>query len=230
MSATSTLYRPDTPTAQRRRVVIGLAAAPLALSLGEALAQGGADVTLPPPQTDGGVPLMQALKARRTSRSFAPEALTPQTLSNLLWAAFGVNRPDGHRTAPSARNWQEIDIYVATESGAWVYDAKAHALRRVLTEDVRRFTGTQGHARVAPVTLVYVADSRRMTGADEAARIELAAADTGFIAQNAYLYCASEGLVSVVFASIDRERLAQVLKLDPAQRIVLAQSVGHRPR
>jgi SagB-type dehydrogenase family enzyme len=228
MSATSQVHRSDSPIARRRRFVIGLAAAPLALSLGDALAQGGADGTLPPPQTEGGVPLMQALKARRTARSFAPEQLTPQVLSNLLWAAFGVNRADGHRTAPSARNWQEIDIYVATESGAWVYDAKVHALRRVVSEDMRSLTGTQGHARIAPATLVYVADTRRMTGVSDAMRIEFAAADTGFIAQNAYLYCASEGLISVVFASIDRERLAQALKLDPAQRIVLAQSVGHR--
>jgi nitroreductase len=230
MSATSQVHRPNTPTAQRRRVVIGLAAAPLAVSLGDVLAQGGADLTLPSPQTEGGMPLMQALKARRTSRSFAPQELTPQTMSDLLWAAFGINRPDGHRTAPSARNWQEIDIYVATESGAWVYDAKAHALHRVLKEDVRSLTGTQGHPAVAPVTLVYVADTRRMAGASDAMRIEFAAADAGFIAQNAYLYCASEGLVTVVFASIDRERLGQALKLDPAQRIVLAQSVGHRAR
>lgn len=228
MSATSPRPPSDPPTAHRRRVVIGLAAAPLALSLGHARAQGGTDITLPRPQTEGGVPLMQALKARRTSRSFAPQALTPQILSNLLWAAFGVNRPDGHRTAPSARNWQEIDIYVATEGGAWVYDATGHALRRVVAEDVRPLTGTQGHARIAPVTLVYVADTLRMTGASEAMRTELAAADTGFIAQNAYLYCASEGLATVVFASIDRERLAQALKLRSAQRIVLAQSVGQR--
>jgi len=230
MSSASPVHPTDIPAAQRRRVVIGLAAAPLAMSLGDALAQGGADITLPPAQTEGGMPLMQALKARRTSRSFAPQELTPQMMSDLLWAAFGINRPDGHRTAPSARNWQEIDIYVATESGAWVYDAKAHALHRVLKEDVRSLTGTQGHSRVAPVTLVYVADTRRMAGASDAMRIEFAAADAGFIAQNAYLYCASEGLVTVVFASIDRERLAQALKLDPAQRIVLAQSVGHRAR
>ncbi|MGE5160223.1 MAG: nitroreductase family protein [Betaproteobacteria bacterium] len=220
----------DGVTVPRRRVVIGMAAVPLALSLGEALGQAGGEVALPPAQTDGGMPLMQALKARRTLRNFAPEELTPQTLSNLLWAAFGVNRPDGHRTAPSARNWQEVDIYVVTYDGTWVYDAKPHALRRIASGDLRPLTGTQGHSRVAPVTLVYVADTRRMTGASEAMRIEFAAADTGFIAQNAYLYCASEGLICVVFAAIDRDRLAQALKLDPAQRIVLAQSVGHRAR
>jgi SagB-type dehydrogenase family enzyme len=230
MSSASPVRRSDLPAAPRRRVVIGLAAAPLAMSLGDALAQGGADITLPPAQTEGGMPLMQALKARRTSRSFAPQELTPQTLSDLLWAAFGVNRPDGRRTAPSARNWQEIDIYVVTDAGAWVYDAKAHALQRVLKDDIRALAGTQGHARIAPVTLIYVADTRRMAGASDAARVEYAAADAGFIAQNAYLYCASEGLAAVVFALIDRERLAQALKLDPAQRIVLAQSVGHRAR
>jgi len=230
MNSSSPVHRNYVPAAPRRRVVIGLAAAPLAMSLCDALAQGGADITLPAAQTEGGMPLMQALKARRTSRNFAPQELTSQMLSDLLWAAFGINRPDGRRTAPSARNWQEIDIYVATDTGAWVYDAKAHALHRVLKDDVRSFAGTQGHARVAPVTLVYVADTRRMAGASDATRIEYAAADAGFIAQNAYLYCASEGLATVVFASIDRERLAQALKLDPAQRIVLAQSVGHRAR
>ena len=230
MSTTSRVHCPDLPAAPRRRVVIGLAAVPLALSLGDVLAQGGTDIVLPPPQTEGGIPLMQALKARRTLRDFAPEELTPQTLSNLLWAAFGVNRADGHRTAPSASNWQEIDIYVVTYDGTCVYDAKAHALHRVASGDLRPLTGTQGHSRVAPVKLVYVADARRMKGAGEAMQIEFAAADTGFIAQNAYLYCASEGLICVVFAAIDRDRLAQALKLDPAQRIVLAQSVGHRAR
>ncbi len=230
MHTTFPINRSGDPAPQRRRVVLGLAAAPLAMTLRDALAQGGADLALPSPRTEGGMPLMQALKARRTARNFAPDELTPQVLSDLLWAAFGVNRADGHRTAPSARNWQEIAIHVVTSDGAWVYDAKAHALHRVAFGDLRSLTGTQGHSRVAPVTLVYVADTRRMAGADEAMRIEFAAADTGFIAQNAYLYCASEGLICVVFAAIDRERLALALKLDPAQRIVLAQSVGYRTR
>jgi nitroreductase len=184
------------------------------------------DITLPPPQTEGGKPLMQALKERRTTRSFAGQPLAPQVLSNLLWAAWGINRPDGHRTAPSARNWQEIDVYVALSEGLFVYDAGAHALRRVLAQDVRALAGTQAHAREAPVTLVYVADERRMGHADEETRRTYAAADTGFVAQNVYLFCASEGLATVVFASIDRDRFARAANLSPSQRITLAQSVG----
>jgi len=189
----------------------------------------GADngIVLPPPQTEGGMPLMQALKARRTTRSFADQPLATQVMSNLLWAAFGINRPDGHRTAPSARNWQEIDLYVATADGTYRYDAGAHALQSVRADDIRALAGTQPHARVAPVTLIYVADEQRMRGATVENRAEYAGTDTGFIAQNVYLFCASEGLATVVFASIDRARLAQALKLAPGQRITLAQSVGH---
>jgi SagB-type dehydrogenase family enzyme len=202
------------------------AAASLLLGVA-AVAAGAQDLrTLPPPQTEGGKPLMQALKERRSTRALTDTPLTAQQLSNLLWAAFGINRADGHRTAPSARNWQEIDVYVVLADGAFVYDATAHALRRILAQDLRAFAGTQPHARNAAVTLVYVADARRMEGASEATRAEYAAADAGFIAQNVYLYCASAGLGTVVFASIDRERLAAALKLDRGQRIVLGQSVG----
>jgi SagB-type dehydrogenase family enzyme len=191
----------------------------------------GQETVLPPAQTDGGKPLMQALKERRTTRSFAEQALPRQVLSNLLWAAFGINRPENdHRTAPSARNWQEIDVYVALREGLFVYEAKAHALKRVAAQDLRALAGTQAHAREAPLTLVYVADERRMSRADEETRRTFAAADTGFIAQNVYLFCASEGLGSVVFASIDREAFARAAGLRADQRITLAQSVGYPGR
>lgn len=196
------------------------------LALYSVTASAQADIVLPPPQTEGGKPLMQALKERRTTRSFSEQPLAAQTLSNLLWAAFGVNRPDGHRTAPSARNWQEIDIYVVAADGAYLFDVKAHGLKRVLAQDIRALAGSQAHARAAPITLIYVADDRRMRGADESIRDVYAGMDTGFIAQNVYLFCASEGLATVVFASIDREQLSRTLKLESSQRITLAQSVG----
>ena len=215
--------------ARIRSLLTKLALLTALLAIADAAA-GRPDLALPPPQTEGGKPLMQALKERRTSRSFAEQPLAAQTLSNLLWAAFGVNRADGHRTAPSARNWQEIDIYVALREGLFVYDVTAHALRSVLAQDVREAAGTQAHAREAPATLVYVADERRMGSADDETRRVYAAADTGFIAQNVYLFCASEGLATVVFASIDRDRFARTAKLLPSQRIVLAQSVGYPRR
>ncbi len=185
-------------------------------------------IELPKPRTEGGMPLMEALTARETSRSFSSKELPEQVLSDLLWAACGVNRPDsGKRTAPSARNWQEIDVYVAMAEGVYLYDAKAHRLEPVLAEDLRAMTGTQGFVKDAPVNLVYVADLARMTGASDTDRVFYSAADTGFIAQNVYLYCASEGLATVVRGSVTRPALKKALSLRSDQEIILAQSVGY---
>jgi SagB-type dehydrogenase family enzyme len=185
-------------------------------------------VSLPDPQTDGGKPLMQALKARSTSREIKPDRLPLQVLSNLLWAAFGINRPEsGKRTAPSAMNWQEIDIYVATADGLHVYDAKSNRLNPVLAADVRGATGTQDFVKNAPVNLVYVADLARTGDADADAQNLYTAVDTGVIVQNVYLFCASEGLGTVVRGSVDRAALAKVMKLRPNQRIIVAQTVGY---
>lgn len=194
------------------------------------LAQELKPLELPPPQTEGGKPLMQALKERKSSREFSPRPLPPQVLSNLLWAAFGLNRPDGRRTAPSARNMQEIDIYVALAEGLYLYDAKAHRLNPVVAEDVRAATGTQAFVGQAPVNLVFVADYARMGEQPEQTKAFYAAADTGFISQNVYLFCASEGLATVVRALVDRDKLAPRMKLRPEQRIVLAQTVGYPPQ
>jgi len=180
------------------------------------------------PQVDGGRPLMQVLKDRKSSREFSPEKLPEQILSNLLWAAFGINRPDsGRRTAPSAVNFQEIDIYVATADGLFLYDAKAHMLNPVLSEDLRALTGRQAFVKEAPMSLIYVADFLRMTRASNEDKEFYSAADTGFIAQNVYLYCASEGLATVVRALVDRPALSKVMKLRPDQKITLSQTVGY---
>src|SRR5579884_777356 len=183
-------------------------------------------IQLPPPDKSGGKPLLQALALRRSTREFSGKPLPPQMLSNLLWAAFGVNRPDGRRTAPSANNGQEIDIYVALPDGVYVYMAEANVLKPVIAGDVRRATGTQEFVGSAPLDLVYVADDSRAEGsADE--KLFFSAADTGFIAQNVYLFCASEGLGTVVRGSVDRDALAVALKLRAGERITLAQSVGY---
>jgi SagB-type dehydrogenase family enzyme len=183
---------------------------------------------LPKPQMDGGKPLMQALQARHTTREFKSDMLPAQVLSNLLWAAFGINRPEsGKRTAPSAMNWQEIDIYVATADGLYVYDAKANRLNPVLAADVRGTTGTQDFVKDAPVNLVYVADLARTGDASADAQNLYTAVDTGVIVQNVYLFCASEGLGTVVRGSVDHAALAKLMKLRPNQRIVVAQTVGY---
>jgi len=188
-------------------------------------------IQLPPPQTDGGVPLMQALKARRSERTFSSERLPDQVLSNLLWAACGVNRPDGRLTAPTAVNWQEIDVYVVLPEGAYLYDAKGHSLQPVVEGDIRDKTGTQAFVKEAPVNLVFVADYAKMTGrrgpASDADKAFYSATDTGFISQNVYLFCASEGLATVVRGLVDRPALAEALKLRPEQKIILAQTVGY---
>jgi SagB-type dehydrogenase family enzyme len=171
---------------------------------------------------------MQVLKDRGSSRSFSTEKLPLQVLSNLLWAAFGINRPDsGKRTAPSAVNWQEIDIYVATVDGLYLYDAKAQQLQPILSEDIRVMTGRQPFVKEAPVNLIYVADLSRMGTASKEDMDLYSAADTGFISENVYLFCASEGLATVVRGSIDRSSLAKTMKLRSDQKILLSQTVGY---
>ena len=185
-------------------------------------------IQLLPPQTDGGRPLMQVLKDRKSSREFSTEKLQPQVLSNLLWAAFGISRPDsGKRTAPSAVNWQEIDVYVAMAEGLYLYEAKGHTLQPVLAQDVRAAAGIQPFVKDVPVNLIYVADFTKMGKASPDDKVFYSAADTGFISENVYLYCASEGLATVVRNLIDKPALSKIMKLKPEQRVILAQSVGY---
>ncbi|HER44211.1 MAG TPA: SagB/ThcOx family dehydrogenase [Candidatus Eisenbacteria bacterium] len=185
-------------------------------------------IDLPEPQVSGGMPLMDALMNRKSDREFSAEKLPARTLSDLLWAAFGVNRPEsGKRTAPSARNWREIDIYVALEKGLYLYDAVSHSLNPVLPDDLRSRTGMQDFVGAAPVNLVYVADYSRMGNASDDQKIMYAAADAAFIAQNVYLFCASEGLGTVVRGALDREALAKAMKLGPERHVAFAQTVGY---
>ena len=196
--------------------------------MGSALAQETGAIKLPPPETAGGMPLMQALQARHSAREFGRQPLPPQVLSNLLWAANGVNRPDsGKRTAPSARDWREIDVIVTTAEGAYRYDPPSHSLIRVVAGDIRQLTGKQEFVARVPVNLVYVADLERMSEASAEDKTLYSAADAGFIAQNVYLYCASAGLAVVVRGLVNREALGAALGLGENQRIILAQSVGY---
>jgi len=192
-----------------------------------ALAEEQKSIPLLKPPTGSGNPLMQLLWKRQSSREFSSEPLPVEVLSNMLWAAFGINRPDGKRTAPSAKNQQEIDIYVATAKGLYLYDAKANLLKPILAEDVRGVTGRQPSVKEAAANLIYVADYSRMGAYAEDEKLFYSAADTGLISENVYLYCASEGLTTVVRANIDRPALAKAMKLRADQKIILAQSVGY---
>lgn len=183
-------------------------------------------ITLPAPETSGGMPLMDALARRRSGRAFAPDALPLDTLSSLLWAAWGINRSDGHRTAPSAIDCQEIDLFVALPAGAYLYDAKAHALGLVAASDVRRVTGYQDFVDDAPLDLVYVADHARMRVVPAADRERYASVAAGAIAQNVYLFAASHGLETVLRGWIDRGAIADALGLTHDQQVLLSQTVG----
>ena len=184
-------------------------------------------IPLPAPDKTGGKPLMQVLAQRSSNRSFSSDKLPLNELSNLLWAGFGINRPaTGDRTAPSTRNWQEIDIYVATAEGLYLYDFKANTLQPVTTEDLRAKTGSQPFVSAAPVNLIFVSDHAKMSKIPSEAKDIYSAADTGFISQNVYLYCASAGLSSVVHAGIDKDNLAKAMKLRPDQKITFAHAVG----
>jgi SagB-type dehydrogenase family enzyme len=186
------------------------------------------DIQLPKPQTDGGKPLMQALMLRQSSREFTSEKLPLQVLSNLLWAADGVNRPEsGKRTAPSAMNVQNIDIYAAMADGLYLYDPAGHILKLVLKEDIRAATGGQDFVKEVPLNLIYVADYSKMKRGTDEDKALYSGSHVGFISQNVYLCCASEGLATVVRGMVDKDALAKTMNLRPDQKIMLAQSVGY---
>ncbi len=170
---------------------------------------------------------MEVLAKRATGRAFDTKALSDQELSSLLWACFGINRADGKRTAPSAHDQQATEIYVLMKQGAYLHDARANKLNLVLGEDIRKLGTTQDFASNAPVTLVLVADLSRMGKESKEAKLNMAGINAGYISQNAYLFCASEGLATGARASVDRQGLSARLKLKPGQEIILAHSVGY---
>ncbi len=180
-------------------------------------------VQLPAPQTTGGMPLMQALAARRTTREFRDQALTEQQLSNLLWAAFGVNRPRSQhpgvgRTAPSAMNSQDVELDVVLAQGAYVYDAEKNLLRPLAAGDLRGKVASEPAAK-ATVVIIYSA----------AAKDDYAQVDTGFIGQNVYLYAASEGL-NAWFYTVHASNVAAALHLPAGHVPLYGQSVGYPPQ
>lgn len=186
----------------------------------------GQTIELPAPQKTGGMPLMEALAKRVTVRAFDTQDISMQQLSNLLWASNGVSRPDGKRTAPSANNKQEIDIYVLLKIGAYIYDAQNHKLNLVILEDLRSQTTDQQFAD-APVQLIFIADLSKRGENSEEGKLRTANIDCGYISQNTYLYCTSEGLVTGARGSVNRDVLISKLNLRPDQRILLAHSVGY---
>ena len=182
---------------------------------------------LPAPNRRGGMPLMEALAARRSQRRFSAQPLDDQPLSDLLWAAGGVNRPqDDGRTAPSAMHAQEIDLYAALPDGLYRYDPQRHELALAMACDVRRVTGYQDFVDDAALDLVYVADHRRMGRIPASKRESYACCAAGAMAQNVYLYCASAGLATVLRAWFDRSALSHAMGLTEDEQLLFAQTVG----
>jgi SagB-type dehydrogenase family enzyme len=185
-------------------------------------------VKLPKPETGGGKPLMQALQERKSTRSMDGRELPAQLLSNLLWAAAGVNRPgSGKRTVPSAKDWREVSVYAATPKGAYRYNAEANTLELLVPREIRPQAKLPPAALAAPVLLMYVADYAKMRDTKPDQQAFYAAADTGAIAQNVSLFCASEGLATVVMGGIDKALLSKELGLHPWQKVILVQPVGY---
>lgn len=212
----------------RRKASAGIAAVTLALHTSSAIhAEDAATRPLPAPRSSGGMPLIDALKLRRSTRAYSERGLEPQVLSDLLWAADGVNRPSGDRTAPYWRHIMVLDIYAAMADGVWLYEPKAHALILHMKDDLRAETGTQDFVSGAPLELVYVAHGERMTDVSPEEQRLFASADTCFIGQNVYPFCASEGLASVFRGSANQAKLGTALNLPDGQFVTFAQTVGY---
>jgi len=203
-----------------------LTASALAAAPGAALAQ-GALRTLPPPRKEIGKPLMQALQARHSTREYSPRPLPEQALSDLLWAAYGINRPSGDRTAPYWRHIMVIDVYAVMADGVWLYEPAPHALRRHLAADLRAQTGLQDFVGTAPLNLVYVVHGERMTDVSAEDRRLYGSVDAAFAGQNVYLYCASEGLATVFRGAVDYAKLGRAMQLPDGQFVAFAQTVGY---
>ncbi len=190
------------------------------------------DIKLPAPNKTGGMPLMQALNERKSTREYDSRMLSEQQISDLCWAAWGINRPeDGKHTAPSSNNRQEMSVYIALESGLYLYVPESHSLKQIHKRDIRKETGQQDFVEIAAVNLVYVADLIKAGVSDpEKAGPEALNAsriNTGFMAQNVYLWCASEKLACVVRGWVDIPALSTAMELAPNQRIIICQTVGY---
>jgi len=188
----------------------------------------GTKWSLLPPRHDEGRSLLCALWARRSGREYSPVPLEPQVLSDLLWAAYGVNRPEtGERTVPFWRHRMVLDVYVAMAEGVWLYEPEEHTLSLHLDADIRAQTGIQDFVGTAPVNLIYVAHGERMSELLSLERRLYASVDAAFIGQNVYLFCAAEGLATVFRGALDTEALGRTLGLGYDQFVTFAQSVGY---
>jgi nitroreductase len=211
----------------RREANAGILASAMVAGGSAFAAEEAKTVALPPPRSTGGKPLIEALMLRRSTREYSDRPLPQQVMSDLLWAAFGVNRPSGDRTAPYWRHIMVIDVYASMADGVWLYDPKQHALVPHSRDDIRVQTGQQDFVGTAPLNLIYVAHGERMQDVAPEDRRLYASVDAGFIGQNVYLFCASEGLATVFRGAVDTAKLGRTMQLSKDQFVTFAQTVGY---
>lgn len=193
-------------------------------------------IQLPNPETSLSFPLMQAIKLRRTKRKWANSPISIQEISNILWVACGITqkgtqRAKSKRTVPSACNSQEVKVYIALETGLYLYNEYEHQLVKVLSEDIRSHIGTQKMMRSAPVGLIYVSDFTKMKSfvfRNDEQKWMTSAVDVGFISQNVYLYCAAARLSTAILGLVPREKLQQMMRLNEHEKIVYTQVIGRQ--
>lgn len=188
-------------------------------------------IQLPDPEMKGGKPLLDLLQQRNSCKTFDEKPLNMQMISNLLWAAFGINRPDsGKRTAPSASNVQEMRLVVIMPDGAYYYDPQALALELIVSHDLRNLSSVQPNYPNAPLHLAYVSDYSQLEGDEQMALRfkQYSHTHAGFIGQNIYLFCASAGLGTCFVASFDKNGLAKALNLTADQDVIYTQIIGYR--
>ncbi|MFC1550975.1 nitroreductase family protein [Candidatus Latescibacterota bacterium] len=215
---------------RNRRTIICITLTAVLAVTSLAAAQELETIQLPEPEKTGGLPLMDALMSRTSTREYSTEKLPMQEISNILWSAWGFNRPDQNlRTAPSSSNRQEMSVYAILEEGVYRYDARENTLIQTVAGDIRKAAGKQDFVYTAPLNLVFIADLTKMTQNTRESKIITAAADAAFCSQNVYLYCASRGLGTVVRGWFDREPFREALQLGDDQYITWAQTVGYKP-
>ncbi len=178
------------------------------------------------PEVQKEIPIMKLLNNRKSSRDFITKEIDIQHLSNILWAAYGINREDGRRTAPNARNMQDIELYVVNKDGVYFYQPEQHEITEITKGDFRKNTGLQDFVEIAPLDIVIVSNQAKME-VDEKIKMDYSYMNAGFVSENMYLYCTSEGLATVIRAMVYREELSKILKLKQEQKIVLIQTVGY---
>ncbi len=184
-------------------------------------------IILPAPNKSGGMKLMQAFAERKSIKEFSDKEISLEQLSDLLWAMFGINRPEsGRRTAPSAKNWQTTEMYVIRKDAVYYYDYKEHSLTLVKAGDFRIIAGKQEYAQEAPLNILLMANLDKMEICNELDVKVIASMDAGFISQNAYLYCASENLACVARLMLDYELIAKTLEYPKSMWPALALTIG----